>query len=514
MSATGASVTRVEAPIEDKRVWWGAVATLTLIAFGLRIYGAGESPAGDELTMYTLVHNRGFGSMMSLVVDQEKTPPLGFALAWLTSRIGAADTWMRAPEVLAGTALVPLAATFGRRAASRPAGLVAAGLIAVSPFLVFYGVEARSYSLTAAFTCASLLLLLVATERERQTPGVWAAWTVAVLAALMSHYTSFFVIFASVVWTLLARPATRKYILGATAATALLMLPWLPSFLTQLGHSGDEARRVAFLAPLGADSVWQVVSRSLVGHPLWSGIGSVGLTDVPGPVGLALILTGLGIGLVGAVIRLAGKKGQRLSRPDSLTILLLLTAVAAPVGLIIGSLRPHHSMLLPRNAITSLPSVAVLAGILLTRLPKPASITAVILVWAGLLLGSVIELRDFARPNLRGAAHAVEARWQKGDALLEAIYFNGPPTDLSIHLNPEQRQALQLTREVGLKPFEQAVWVGQTVFTITPVVGKLTGSRLGPPPGLRANFRPVWTHTWKGMLDVNATEWQPRKATK
>ena len=496
----------------EKRIWWAAVAAITLTGFGLRLFGAGESPAGDELTMYTLVHGRSFGSMMDIVVNTEKTPPLGFALAWVTSRIGSADTWMRAPEVIAGTAAITVTALLGRRAVSRSAGLVAAALAAASPFLLFYAIEARSYSLALCFTCASLVLLLRGTEEIDPDLAMWIGWGASVLAALMSHYTAGFVIAVSVAWALIARPAARKQVLLACAAVGLLLLPWLPSFATQLSHAGDEARRVSALAPLKLDSVWQVTSRSLIGDPVWSGLKSINLNDVPGEVGLVMIATGLGIGVVGACARAwrlrAG--GWRRLRPSAPVALILLTAVAAPIGLILGSLKPHHSMLLPRNAITSVPSAAVLAALLLTRLARPAALIATALAVGGLAIGSVTELHDYARPNFRGAAHAVEGRWHKGDALLEAIYFNGPPTDLTIHLGPQQRAALQLARDVGLQPFLDSLSTGQTVFTVTPLSDKLPVP-LGPPPAIRRAFRPVWSKTWRGMLDVNVTEWQPTR---
>ncbi|MCX6394137.1 MAG: glycosyltransferase family 39 protein [Solirubrobacterales bacterium] len=500
----------MEASKQNTRLWWGAVFALALLGFALRAYGSGESPAGDELTMYTLVHNRSFGSMMTLVVDQEKTPPLGFALSWLGSRLGPADTWMRAPSVLAGTALVPLVALLGTRTASRAAGLVAAALVAVSPFLLFYGIESRSYALAACFSCASLVLLLRATEDERPGAGPWVAWSVAALAAFLSHYTAVFVIAASIVWVLIARPNARKAILLSCGGIALALLPWLPSFLTQLSHSGDEARRVASLAPLGLSSVWEVLSRSLVGHPVWSSLRAVTLQEVPGTTGLVLILTGVGVATVSLAVQAA--RGER-PKPNALHGLLLLTATASIVGLIIGSLRPQHSMLLPRNAICSLPSIAVLTGLLLTRQPKALALVVSLLVAIGLLLGSVTSLRDLNRPNMRAAAHAIEGRWKPGDALLESIYFNGPPTDLTAHLSPELRKQLQITREVGTKPFDQAVWIGQTVFTVGPVSPR-TGPPLGPPANLKSHFKAVWTQTWKGLLPVTATEWQPDTARK
>lgn len=492
--------------MEDKRRWWLLIGLFAALGLGLRIYGATESPFGDELILWQLIDNRSFGSMLAQVVQQEKTPPLGFVLSWVTSQLGPTDPWMRAPSVIAGTALVPLTALLARRAFSSTAGVIAAAFTAVSPFLVFYGSEARSYSLAAAFTCASLLLLIKAADVNRPRVGLWLGWAAVTVGAALSHYTALPVLAVAVAWAVLTRPQSRKPLGLAVGGAFLACIWWLPSFATQWGHAGDEARRIAYLAPLSLDSVWQVVSRASIGSPIWTSIRSIDLTEVPGEIGLALVLAGFLAAIVTAVAQRSG------DRPKDTTWLLVAAAIAAPAALVLMSLQPHHSMLLPRNAIASLPAALALAGGIFAKgRNKGIVLAASALTTIGLFLGSDAELRKFARPDMTAAAQAINSRWHPGDMILSANYFSGPPTDLTMHLGRQESAALQLTRTVGEKPFLDALGSGATVFTVAPNI-EATPDGLKPPKAIAAAFKPVWQHTWRGMLDVTATEWKPVKA--
>src|SRR4051812_43115831 len=163
-----------------------AVGALTLLALALRLTCIGQSLFGDELYLYSAVHDRSLGGMLAVVHDTEKTPPLYFLLAWVTARGAHATELVRLPSVLAGTSSVPLVYVLGREAFSRASGLVAAACIALSPFAIFYGTEARGYSLVAALVVLSTVALLQALRDGRRR--WWLLHGAAALAALYTHY--------------------------------------------------------------------------------------------------------------------------------------------------------------------------------------------------------------------------------------------------------------------------------------------------------------------------------------
>lgn len=500
------AVTSDKTGLAIARLWWPVVALVAAIALGMRVIGAQESPAGDELYFLEIIRKHSLGSMLHAVIHQEKTPPLGFVLGWASAKAGTPDIWMRAPSVIAGTALVPVCAMLARRVFTPAAGVAAALFAAFSPFLLFYGIESRSYALAALFTALSALLLLrVLAEGGRAR---WALWALTVLAALLSHYTAVFAIAAQIAWALWTQRDRRRELAGWTACVIIVFAAWLPFFFVQFGHAGDEARRIAISSPLDLDTVTGIAGRALAGHPLGATSGAVSYSKVPGLPGLYLIVAGLLIALLAAAWR-RGLQGKSQARPHSGATLMLAMALSVPAGLIASSLIPDRSLLLSRNLITALPAVIVLVAALTTRRPRPTAVLATALITGGLALGSLRELADYPRPAMREAAKALEQRFKPGDVILEAMYFSGPPLDrdLALHLTPRERAALLLTRDAGLRPFDALLPAGASVFTVTPGAGYSTGV-LAPAGASADRYRLVWSKRFAGYTPIYVGQWQ------
>ena len=98
--------------------------------------------------------------MFSSMVVHETNPPLYFVLGWLWARVfGTGEVGLRSLSALIGTAVIPIAYLCGRELVSRRAGLVAAALVALSPFMIWYSQEAREYMLLAAL-CGAVAAVL------------------------------------------------------------------------------------------------------------------------------------------------------------------------------------------------------------------------------------------------------------------------------------------------------------------------------------------------------------------
>ena len=226
--------------------------------------------------MFGIVHDRGLRDVLDVVHDTEKTPPLHFLLAWASARIGDPTLWIRLPSLLAGVALVPLAYVLGRDTVGRRPGLVAAAIVALQPYAIFYATEARSYSLVALF--AGRLDRLPAARAGHEPPrlvgGLRARRPRRRVHALRRH--------------LRAGGAGRLGVLGppragpraarrARADRRSAYVPWIPSYLVQQGHSADEARRIELLAPQSLEHLVRVHGQLLLGQPF------VGFRDGPRP---------------------------------------------------------------------------------------------------------------------------------------------------------------------------------------------------------------------------------------
>jgi hypothetical protein len=167
-------------------------------------------------------------------------PPLYYVLlhGWMKV-FGDGNDGARSLSGVFGIATVPLLWFAVRRWAGEAAALAAVVLLAMSPFAVRYSTEARMYSLVSLLVVGGWLAVRWALDRP--APGRLAV--VAVLAGLLAltHYWSFYLL-AALGIVLLVRwrrgdPASLRVALGLVAG-GVLFLPWLPSFLEQMGHTG------------------------------------------------------------------------------------------------------------------------------------------------------------------------------------------------------------------------------------------------------------------------------------
>jgi mannosyltransferase len=171
-------------------------------------------------------------------LEQQALPPVYFLVAWVWVRIfGDGDAALRSLSAVAGTLTIPVAYAAGRELVNRRAGLVAALLVALSPPLVWYSGEARSYALMVLM-CA-LSLLFFARARNGGRPRDLALWVAVSALAFMTHYFSALVVAAEAALLLAARPRDRAA-WGGVAAMAAAGLAMAPYALYQRRHGGVE----------------------------------------------------------------------------------------------------------------------------------------------------------------------------------------------------------------------------------------------------------------------------------
>lgn len=386
------------------------VIGLTTAGFGLRLAGVlREALVGDEVFLYRIVSGHSLGQALDVVQGTEKTPPLGFILAWLASQLGDATTTSRLPSLLFGTALIPLVYLVGVRTVGRSAGVLGAAVMALSPFAVFYGVENRAYATAACMVVLATLLLLVATERGRWW---WTGYAGALAACLYTHYTTVFPLIALTGWALFARRDRRKQILLASAGALALFAAWIPGFIDQYRISGDEAGRINATNPLTLANAVRAEVKSLVGHPFMP------LSTIPGDLALGLIGAAFVVTtavLVGVARRSGGPAPGRLTDTG---LLIMLLAVAAPVGVVIYSLRPGVSLLLPRNLFVSAPFAGLLAGWAIASAGRRTTLLAgaIFVVALGAAGASTLPAAH-RRLAYDDAADYIRARLRPGDAV-------------------------------------------------------------------------------------------------
>lgn len=145
-------------------------------------------------------------------------PPLFYILAHYWLQFGHSEMWLRLLPVGIGVVTIWFIYLLaGGIIPNKRAGLIAALLLAVNPFHIYYSQEFRMYSLLALLGTVSMYLLL-----KKKYLGV----AMVNAAMLYTHYASVLLILAQAVIS----PITIYYSLF----TLVLYLPWGPQFLRQL----------------------------------------------------------------------------------------------------------------------------------------------------------------------------------------------------------------------------------------------------------------------------------------
>src|SRR5262249_46211128 len=152
------------------------------------LYGLGAKPFWlDEVTSL----KRATDSIHDLVLDalHNRHYPSYFLLLWAVARLGAGQFLLRLPSALFGAAAAALTAGSGGGGVGARPGAIAGLVLALSPFDVQLGQEARSYTLGGLLILVALWGLLRLAQRPAEAAqggprGAWAAYCLGTAGAL------------------------------------------------------------------------------------------------------------------------------------------------------------------------------------------------------------------------------------------------------------------------------------------------------------------------------------------
>ncbi len=350
---------RAEAGFADRArftstaAWLLPVTALTVVGALVRFAGLGRQGLWVDETVTASLLRRSLGEMLRELPASESTPPLYYVIAWGWTRVVGDDpTALRSLSALAGTLTIPVAYAAAATLVSRRAGIATAAIATVSPLLVWFSQEARSYALLTLL-CALSFAFFAASLRSR-SHRVLAGWAIASALALLTHYFAVFLVVVEAAALLLA--SRRRATVTAIAAVGISGLAVLPLLVGQASGSATWIRHVDLSQRLG-ETVRQLTIPSL--PPIWAGADVAEWSSSRlWPVAVILLLAAA----ISAYV--LGSAAERTG--VGLALLVGTAAVAGPVALAFAAsvlTDGRGDFVLYRNLLPSwLPVAVVVAG--------------------------------------------------------------------------------------------------------------------------------------------------------
>lgn len=198
-----------------------ALAALVAIAAALRLADIDKSLYYDEMWATDLYVGESFLALRTIY--RATQPPLHNLLmyAWV-SVFGDSILSVRTPALLFGLGAIPLTYSLAARFRGRSAGLVAAGIMALSPNAIWWSQAARSYSM--GIFLAALTVVTFHRACDAATRRSIAGYALAILALVSSHYyASAFVPPLFVAALTIPRSKRRRVALAVATALAAVV---------------------------------------------------------------------------------------------------------------------------------------------------------------------------------------------------------------------------------------------------------------------------------------------------
>ncbi len=222
---------------QQRRAPWtvGALGAVFVLAAAVRWWGLDARSLWFDEAYSVFIARQPLLEIPRLLSTYDTHPPLHYVLlhVWMTL-FGSTEVAVRLPSVLASLGVVVLTFLLGRRLAGDRVAVLAALLIALSPFQILSAQEARMYPFLTLFGLGAAYALWLAIEEDK--PRYWIAYAMCTVLALYTHHFALLLLLFQASYMLAFRrrdPILRRW-LRWTAVVALAYLPLLPMLIEQV----------------------------------------------------------------------------------------------------------------------------------------------------------------------------------------------------------------------------------------------------------------------------------------
>ena len=367
--------------------------------------------------------SRSVPAMMNLVAQDVHVPLYHIMLHYWQVLFGNSVPTGRILSLIFFILLIPATYVLGSRAYSKTTGLFAALLVAVSPFLSWYGNEIRMYTLFALFTILNQYfftrIFMDGTNEKDDVPiSVWIGYAITAIGGIFTHYFFAFTLVAQALFFFMyrkdfPRKATRNFAIVAVLIVAAFS-PWLYIVV----HLGSAANTQPALTRPSSIDVFNTFAQFMFGFQD-DRTNSIILSLWP----IVVLLIFLSI--------------RRNRKVEPQTIYLFL-CVAVPIVLAFAVSYIWKPIYLTRYLTLTLPSLYLLVSWVLStyplRLERWLKLSLVIVMISTLSI-EAISAKTPVKEDYRAAADYISAHATPEDVIVLSApftvypfeyYYNGP----------------------------------------------------------------------------------------
>lgn len=455
-------------PLADLELSLAVAAPWLIFVLGaaLRFYRLEREPLWFDEAYTVLSVQLPVHGILERLRGEGNAPLYYLVLHFWTAVFGDSEYTVRLPSALLGSVTIPLVYWVGARMFSRPAGIIAASLAAVSPLHIHYSQEARMYPLVPPLA----VIVLYAVYRLVIAPGPRACLALA-LAGLAGLYTQYYFLFllplAGVAIWGRDRRQSLLYTIGGLALVGLGFAAWIPSFLDQATNSSPDwigtfwsTRSIAVAVPWSLQSLGPGAF-----YPGWATF-KFASSRVTGALSLALAALIVG----GAVVQLyqsaPRRDGGRAAEDGTTALALTCGAVLLPLSLaFVVSLLRRPIYVVARYDLIAWGAYCLLAGAVLSRLNRAAAV-GVTALWIGIAAFTLWPYLTTERPKRNYAdmgnrtAQMLTARARPGE---EVVFTAATRTMTQYYLRKDPDRLRLASYPLGTDA--HLGWIDDRIFT-------------------------------------------------
>jgi mannosyltransferase len=351
----------------DKKYWWLGILALTILGSILRIANIGYSFNGDDFIIVNSLQGN-LSSAVGEIVTGSPYSPLYYVILkiWLSMINSTSEIAVRTLSVAFGTVSIPMLYFVGRLLFDHRISLLAALLLALSPFHIEQASQPKPNTLLVLLVLCALYSFLCWSRDRRKRDLI--GFVFFSILGLYTHNHFYFALFAVDAFWLVAwlRTPDRKdwkSWLVANMVWVFSLIPWMPILFGQ-------AERIVATTP-GVSLIWgplELAATFSLGYSGWTMSGmsvdkTFQLSDIPAN---APVIIGAIIGF-GALL-VAGLCHARRNLNTALAVVLLIVPVV--VTYILAIVSPVFSAWTAKSLIASSVGYYFLLAVGMVKFPS------------------------------------------------------------------------------------------------------------------------------------------------